>query len=244
MKGQYVTQCPQCDTRFKVTLEQLNEAHGLVRCGSCMKVFSADQHLQSNQTEQSDKLTARNNADTPKIPEIPLQISQINAQKSSLGTLIWGTLTLIGCLGLLTQILWFERDQLSQNPQFSSFYQLACKKVNCQLNPRQDIPNITNQQLVVRDHPRYLGAIAVDLLMENQAPFAQPFPAIRITFSDINGEPRAARSFQPAEYLGGDFNSSQLMPSGKPVQVRLEMIDPGAQAANYRIQFIQPQRSS
>ena len=36
-----LTQCPHCQTSFRVSNAQLNAAHGLVRCGSCLGVFSA-----------------------------------------------------------------------------------------------------------------------------------------------------------------------------------------------------------
>ena len=42
------TQCPTCNTRFKVTQEQLNARQGLVRCGSCQAVFNATEYLQSS----------------------------------------------------------------------------------------------------------------------------------------------------------------------------------------------------
>lgn len=43
------TQCPQCNTRFKVSQEQLDAHHGLVRCGRCQAVFNAAEHLQDDQ---------------------------------------------------------------------------------------------------------------------------------------------------------------------------------------------------
>ena len=35
------THCPHCDTRFRVTEEQINTADGFVRCGVCKEVFNA-----------------------------------------------------------------------------------------------------------------------------------------------------------------------------------------------------------
>lgn len=35
------TQCPHCQTRFRVTEEQFEVAKGRVRCGSCMQIFNA-----------------------------------------------------------------------------------------------------------------------------------------------------------------------------------------------------------
>jgi len=43
------TQCPQCNTRFKVSQEQLEAHQGMVRCGRCQAVFNAAEHLQDDQ---------------------------------------------------------------------------------------------------------------------------------------------------------------------------------------------------
>lgn len=39
-----LTRCPHCETRFRVTEEQLGIARGKVRCGNCMQVFNALEH--------------------------------------------------------------------------------------------------------------------------------------------------------------------------------------------------------
>ena len=35
------TQCPDCQTRFRVTADALRAAHGTVRCGRCGSAFDA-----------------------------------------------------------------------------------------------------------------------------------------------------------------------------------------------------------
>lgn len=42
--SQLLTQCPFCQTTFRVSEPQLQAASGVVRCGSCMEVFLATQH--------------------------------------------------------------------------------------------------------------------------------------------------------------------------------------------------------
>ena len=44
-----VTQCPTCNTRFKVTQSQLDARQGLVRCGHCQAVFNATAQLHDDQ---------------------------------------------------------------------------------------------------------------------------------------------------------------------------------------------------
>ena len=45
LKPAMYTQCPKCQTVFHITLEQLRAHDGVVRCGQCDHVFSADQQL-------------------------------------------------------------------------------------------------------------------------------------------------------------------------------------------------------
>ena len=42
-----ITRCPHCQTTFRIRLEQLAKAKGAVRCGSCLQVFKAGDHLVS-----------------------------------------------------------------------------------------------------------------------------------------------------------------------------------------------------
>ncbi len=44
-----ITQCPECDTRFKVSQTQLEAYQGMVRCGHCQATFNAMQHLYDDQ---------------------------------------------------------------------------------------------------------------------------------------------------------------------------------------------------
>lgn len=60
MAETHITRCPHCQTTFRIRLEQLAAAKGAVRCGSCLQVFKAADHL------VSDKPKAPVPATTPK----------------------------------------------------------------------------------------------------------------------------------------------------------------------------------
>lgn len=45
MADKYQTQCPHCGVKFQLTAQQLAAANGAVRCGACLQVFQANQHL-------------------------------------------------------------------------------------------------------------------------------------------------------------------------------------------------------
>ncbi|MFJ3482954.1 DUF3426 domain-containing protein [Pseudomonas sp. NPDC090202] len=62
MTDSFVTQCPHCQTSFRVSHAQLSVARGMVRCGSCLQVFNAAKQL----LEQSAKARAEAaEAETP-----------------------------------------------------------------------------------------------------------------------------------------------------------------------------------
>lgn len=45
MADTFITQCPHCGTSFRVKEEHLAVANGSVRCGACLQVFSARNHV-------------------------------------------------------------------------------------------------------------------------------------------------------------------------------------------------------
>jgi predicted Zn finger-like uncharacterized protein len=59
------TQCPDCDTAFRVTAEVLKQAAGKVRCGGCGNAFNALAYLSEQKPEQ--RLAA---AAEPELPEL------------------------------------------------------------------------------------------------------------------------------------------------------------------------------
>ena len=73
MTDSFVTQCPHCQSRFRVNHAQLSAARGVVRCGSCLQVFNALRQLLDQRAEAGD-------ADLPvavePTPESPRAISQ------------------------------------------------------------------------------------------------------------------------------------------------------------------------
>lgn len=67
-----ITQCPHCQTRFKIVTDQLAKAHGRVRCGQCQTVFNALEYLDAQaSTPRRDREAQATAATTPPVPEQP-----------------------------------------------------------------------------------------------------------------------------------------------------------------------------
>ena len=141
-------------------------------------------------------------------------------------------------LVLLTlQFAWFNRNTLSLNPALRPAYAMTCNLLSCTLPPMVNINAIKSIDLVVRSHPDRDNALQIDAVIINEAKHPQPFPDLKLTFSDINGRLVANRTFTPSEYLGGELAGSDEMPEAQPIRLSLEIIDPGEQAVNYQLTF-------
>lgn len=71
-----ISQCPNCQSRFAISGEQLSVANGHVRCGTCMKVFVA---IDNRVNDDSDncRTTSTNSATmAPETGTIPLNKTQ------------------------------------------------------------------------------------------------------------------------------------------------------------------------
>jgi hypothetical protein len=100
-----------------------------------------------------------------------------------------------------------------------------------------DVQSIQSRKLVVRTNPENRSQLIVDAVIINRAAFEQPFPAIALTFSNLNSDVVAQSVFTPEEYLAGDGKDLEAMPPDTPVRILINIRDPGKDAVNYNIAF-------
>ena len=65
------TQCPHCQTCFRIAEAHLKVANGKVRCGSCQEVFDATQYLFKNLTDREPITDFKQPAPTPPVSTKP-----------------------------------------------------------------------------------------------------------------------------------------------------------------------------
>ncbi len=148
-----------------------------------------------------------------------------------------GLIMVVAILGLVAQVLWYQSDNWSRDPDVRPYYEQVCEWLGCELPVIRAPQQIQPSNLVVRSHPDVPGALIVDALVVNNASFPQPFPVVELTFTTVDGNLVAGRRFHPDEYLGGDLNGATMLPSKTPVHITLEIEDPGPDAVNYFMKF-------
>lgn len=195
-----------------------------------------DQH----ETDRLDTTRAGRDAPLFELADEPLQLDWQARRRPWGRWLGWGALNLIALIALAAQYGVYNYDELARQDEYRPWFERICPVVGCKLPPRVDIGQIKSSNLVVRSHPDFAGALVVDAIIYNRAPFAQPFPLLQIRFDDIQGKTLAKRSFKPGEYLSGELAGQREMPSQIPIHIALDILDPGTTAVNYSLSFTSP----
>ena len=137
---------------------------------------------------------------------------------------------------LLLQLLLADRDRLAGDARWRPLLTTVCGALRCDLPPWREPAAFTLLQRDVRQHPGIPGALRVTATFRNDARWAQPWPQLQLTLSDVNGRPAGARSFSAAEYLGGTPGQAELA-SGETAAVAMDIMEPAPQIVAYDFRF-------
>ena len=175
------------------------------------------------------------------LTDDPLQLDWQKRRSPWGRRLLWLLLVLIAAGALAGQYIAYHFDELARQDQYRPWFQQLCPQIGCTVPSKVDIAKIRSSNLVVRSHPEFNGALVVDAIIYNRAPFSQPFPLLELRFADLNGHLIASRRFKPGEYLNGDLEGMAEMPPQTPIHIALDILDPGAKAVNYSLSFHSPE---
>ncbi|TPG91749.1 DUF3426 domain-containing protein [Pseudomonas caspiana] len=175
------------------------------------------------------------------LTDDPLQLDWQKRRSPWGRRFFWLLLILLGAAALAGQYIAYHFDELARQDQYRPWFQQLCPQIGCTVPSKVDIAKIKSSNLVVRSHPDFSGALVVDAIIYNRAPFSQPFPLLELRFADLNGHLIASRRFKPGEYLNGDLEGMAEMPPQTPIHIALDILDPGSKAVNYSLSFHSPE---
>lgn len=175
--------------------------------------------------------------------DIPLHVRKFPAgampgeppapERHPLASFSWAMASLLLLLALGAQYAYVTRDDLARQVELRPVLEWICAYTGCAL-PLMHSPEmvrITGRD--IRRHPEISDALIVSISLANQAPYKQAFPVLELKFFDLRSRPLAMRRFTPDEYLPANIDARDGMPRNTPVQVTLEIVDPGTDAVNF-----------
>jgi len=174
-------------------------------------------------------------ADSDEFPEAYL----LQDEAVGTGSTSWGAIAAALTLTFLivAQYVWDDRHYLAQFERWRPALEILCKPLSCDLPLRRDLGQVEIVEREIVRHPHVADALLVNATFVNNADFAQAYPLLQISFSDVSGAAVAVRRFQPAEYLAVIRDTSAGMVPGGQIHALLEVIDPGERAVSFQFDF-------
>lgn len=262
------TQCPECLTVYKIGAGTLTEGHGSARCGHCSAVFDTLRTLtELLPDEPVQQLQQRGAGDTPPQLSVPALRPAPSHQQTSLfdpderprgaarrmhtpafaharhtrpraRNWPWTVGASALLLSLVAQLAYAERVPLLDDARVRPWLDRACAQFGCHLPLRHDTARLQLLSRDIRPHPSVPDGLIVSATLRNDAEFAQAFPAVEITLSDLDENRIAMRRFLPAEYLGDSRNLTSGMAPGATAALVFEVGDPGKNAVAFEFKFL------
>lgn len=156
-------------------------------------------------------------------------------QHRLVGGLLVMTLVLLG----VAQLTMVNAEKWSTNLRYRPAIAAFCAVIDrCTVAELKDIEQIQILSKSVVSHPEFDNVLLVTINFANEAPFAQDYPKVKLSFLNYRGEVITQRVFNPEEYLPDQLYYAQELQPGTPVQSHLRIVDPGKEAVNYRFELL------
>jgi predicted Zn finger-like uncharacterized protein len=259
------TQCPECLTIFRVGAADLGVARGHVRCAHCNALFDALRNLADELPEEPiHRLSAHPTLPLP--PQLGQPVFRPNPAQASLPfdpgerprgartaspafarrrrraarparNGAWIAASALLLLVLFGQVGWAERARWLDDGTVRPWLERACATLGCRLPLRHDVDSLSLASREIRPHPTVEGALVIAATVRNDASFAQAWPVIGITLSDLDEKRIAMRRFLPREYLLDTNEVAAGIAPGASAALVFEVVDPGRNAVAFEFKF-------
>jgi len=212
-------------------MREVTVAQGKLRCGECGQVFNAADSLSTSMPTSYEK-SIENEQPQNKVENYhekllrkapnTFTVKEIEAGKPKkrktlrINWLIIAALLLFALL--LSQIFYNNRHFFLGVP----------------LHQPEKIQMLTHN---IFAHPNESGVLLISALIENTAEQAQPYPTLELRLKNSQSKLIALRRFLPREYLE-TYNKNSLIPSKKPISLKLKIKDPGRNATHFQFEFL------
>ncbi|MDW8468218.1 MAG: DUF3426 domain-containing protein [Burkholderiales bacterium] len=157
--------------------------------------------------------------------------------------LAWGIAAAVALLALALQATIHYRTEIAVlAPKARSALSALCERLGCELRlpERPELMAIESSDL--RADAQRDGAIVLDAVLRNRAPFVQAYPALELTLTDERDQPVVRRVLLPADYLGADAGArlAQGIAPGGEAALRVAFDASRVRAVGYRLYLFYP----
>ena len=191
----------------------------------------------SSRVDYDDDHDTNDDLPYPKVLEDDIESLSARSRLRTRRVLL-GVLSIVLLLALGVQYAWFlPQDMVKRYPLTRPWLSKWCEISKCELPEERDPQKVQISSRDVRVHPQYEGALLITAVLVNNATFSQPFPYMRFTLFNVNGQTIASRDFAPADYLAADVDPAQGMSPNAPTQISMDIVAPEEAAVSFEFKF-------
>ncbi|MBP8098194.1 MAG: DUF3426 domain-containing protein [Arenimonas sp.] len=139
-------------------------------------------------------------------------------------------------LSLFLQVALADRARLAADPVWRPRILALCDVLRCQVPAWHEPAALHVISREIRPHPSAPGVLLVTATFRNDAAFAQAWPQLQLSLTNLDGDSFGLRRFSPREYLGSD-PATPLIGAGQSATITLEIVDPGRRAVAFGFEF-------
>ncbi|HMB55920.1 MAG TPA: DUF3426 domain-containing protein [Arenimonas sp.] len=139
-------------------------------------------------------------------------------------------------LALVLQIAVADRARLAADPEWRPRIEMLCDFLRCSLPPWHEPTAFHVTSREIRPHPSVPEVLLVSASFRNDAKFAQAWPQLQLSLSNLDGDSLGLRRFSPRDYLGSAPATTLIAP-GQSASITLEILDPGKRAVAFSFEF-------
>ncbi|BDU57476.1 hypothetical protein LMORI2_04580 [Limnohabitans sp. MORI2] len=205
-----ITHCPQCETAFKVSPQQLELAKGWVRCGRCAHVFEAALYFETPPEVPVPPLAS---ADAPSLfrsviapavakDQVTTFPAKTEAQDDANAKLPmpWVVGSTLLALLLCMQFLVVQRHWLAaEEPALRPVLATLCA---CQVTWPREPEAVLIESSSFTENPQ--GGYTVQLRLKNTQHHPVAMPALELSLTDLQDQVLVRRVFTAEELSGKD----------------------------------------
>ena len=153
----------------------------------------------------------------------------------------WLIASLIAVIGLLTQGIYFYRVELAVlRPDLRPLLQAACKPLQCEVPYPRRVDTLSIEASDLRPDPRQPGHLTLTATLRSKAIYAQEWPLLELTLTDVADRKLAVKDFAARDYLPKETDIEAGFPANGEIGVSLSLNVGDLPAAGYRLYIFYP----
>ncbi len=225
----HITHCPQCETAFKVSPQQLELAKGWVRCGRCAHVFEAHLYFESAPEPAAEPVSVpvpppsveapalfRAGVTSPVLTAAETQATPSTSAKTvavSDQHWLWWAGTAVLALSLVWQVLLNARHVLTaEEPSLRPALSFLCG--GCEITWPREPDAVLIESSSFTENPE--GGYTVQLRLKNTQHHPVAVPALELNLTDLQDQVLVRRVF-----LANELTQKDHMQALRDVRVTL-----------------------